>query len=278
MRIFTNEDAEALAALPVIEYARLYQVYNPTQSLQQDTTGSVFVSAYLEAADFLNYMFTKIEEDSPGFDFTGKNILDFGCGWGRMLRLLLMKPQFKNSLIYGLDQNERLLRVSQCSIPSAWIIKCGSFPPCNLRDQSMSVIYAYSVFSHFNERPHLEWAREFHRMLEPGGYASITLQARRFIGLCKQYREGTRPKTTGWHELLAGAFLDDEDCFRRYDAGELVFNTTGGAGMDATVYGDAVVPRAFVEKHWGALGFQVIDWTEIPEPPHAQTRVVLKKI
>lgn len=278
MPFLTEADATALAEKLVLPDNDSFDFYNPPQAFQESFTGVSFHTAYLEAASFLNHMIAKIEADSGPIDFKGKRIVDFGSGWGRMLRLLRSKPELEETELYGCEQHPKALAVCQRSLPRVCLSRTRSYPPCDLRSGFIDIVYAYSVFSHLNAPPHLAWAQEIHRILKPGGYACVTVQPREFITICKQYREGTRPMKNEWHSLLSGAFLDDEDCFRRYDAGELVFNFTGGAGLDNDVYGDAAVPKAFVEKHWTRMGYRLVDWFAFTEFFGGQSRVLLQKI
>ena len=277
MPLLNEQDLRTLAEKPVFDPENSIDLHNPPEEMQISFTGTSFLTAYTEAAAFLNYVFERIEADSGPVNFDGMRIVDFGAGWGRMLRLLRSKPELDGAILYGFDQHPRALRVCQQSLPRVWLSRTGSYPPCDLRSGFIDLVYAYSVFSHLNEPPHLAWAQEIHRILKPGGYACVTVQAREFIIVCKEFREGTREMKNDWHRALAGAFTDVDDCLRRYDAGELVFNFTGGAGMDVDVYGDAVAPKAFFEKHWSRFGFRLVDWfdrtRDVP-----QSRVLLQKL
>ncbi len=278
MPFLSEADTNTLAEKPVLTDKDSLDFYNPPQAFQESITGVSFLTAYSEASSFLNHMVAKIEGDSGPIDFKGKRIVDFGSGWGRMLRLLRNKPELDETELYGCEQHLQALKVCQRSLPRVCLSRTRAYPPCDLRSGFIDIVYAYSVFSHLNAPPHLAWAQEIYRILKPSGYACVTVQPRDFITICKQYREGTRPIKNEWHQLLSGAFLNDEDCFKRYDAGELVFNFTVGAGLDSDVYGDAAVPKAFFEKHWTRMGYRLVDWYDHTEHFGAQSRVLLQKV
>jgi len=279
MPLLTDADVKALAERPVVQHQESFDLYNPPADFQQAFTGGSFESSYGEAAMFLNHMFQVIEKDSGPLNFKDMRIVDFGCGWGRMLRLLRSKPELNEAQLYGCEQHALALSICRKSIPNVCFSKTSAYPPTDLRSGFIDLVYAYSVFTHLSLAPHLLWAEEIHRLLRPGGYACITVQPRDFISFCKDFRDGTRPTKNTWHERLAGAFLDDQECFRRYDAGELVFeDAVGGAGLDADVYGDSVVPQAFIERHWGRLGFRLVDWFAQSEGFRLQSRVLLQKM
>jgi len=279
MPLLTEEDVKSLATKPVINETDSFDFYNPSQIFQEGFTGVSFETAYLEALRFLNHVFEKIEADSGPYNFKGKRIVDFGSGWGRMLRLLRTRRELDETFLYGCEQHAGALRLCEKTVPRVCFSQTSSFPPCDLRSGFIDLVYAYSVFSHLNAPPHLAWAQEIHRILKPGGYTCVTVQRRAFISLCREYRDGSKPMQNNWHKLLSGAFLDEADCLKRYDAGELVFDySTGGAGLTNDVYGDAIVPKAFFEKHWTRLGFRLVDFFEPPSNIHAQARVLLQKL
>lgn len=53
-----------------------------------------------------------------------------------------------------------------------------------------------------------------------------------------------------------------QEYYRRFDAGDLVFMPTN-PGVEER-YGDAVVSRSFIKKHW-APWFKVIDYVDKPK-------------
>lgn len=263
MPTITDADVQAISAMPPLEGGDPLAFVNPTKQMQEAFVGGSFEATYREAARFLNYILANVPKPD--------RLLDFGCGWGRMLRLLRRVPELQGTEMHGCDLDPAALDVDRRTIPGVWLSKTDVFPPCQYRDGLFDLIYAYSVFSHLSERPHEAWAREYARILKPGGYVCVTTQGPQFFTWCKEYRDGTKAITHPWHERLAASFTEP-DCLDQYRAGRFMYAAQGGHG-DPAIYGQAVVPRQYFESFWGGLGFEMIDWDE----SDAQVRTILRK-
>src|SRR6266850_951076 len=83
-----------------------------------------------------------------------RRLLDFGCGWGRIIRFFL--KDVEPSALYGVDPVEDM--VSLCRTDNRWCAFEVSprRPPSRFPDGHFDLIYAYSVFSHLSEEvdPH----------------------------------------------------------------------------------------------------------------------------
>jgi SAM-dependent methyltransferase len=112
-----------------------------------------------------------------------ERVLDFGCGWGRIIRFFLrdLSPE----KILGVDCMPEA--VALCQAHNHWcrFQKIETMPPSGLEAGSFDFIYAFSVFSHLSERAHRLWLEEFHRLLKPGGLVILTTRAREFIPGCE---------------------------------------------------------------------------------------------
>jgi SAM-dependent methyltransferase len=99
------------------------------------------------------------------------NVLDFGCGCGRVMRHAAALGDY---CFYGVDYNAKLVRWSRDNLPFARISQNSSMPPLEFEDSMFDFIYAISIFTHFNEEQHYAWMEELKRILKPGGYMYLT--------------------------------------------------------------------------------------------------------
>ena len=104
------------------------------------------------------------------------NILDFGCGWGRIIRFFL--KDVKPSRLLGVDPVEEM--VALCKQQNRW---CGFeripfVPPSQLKGSTFDLIYSFSVFSHLSEEMHKKVLAELTRLLKPGGLLMVTTRGR----------------------------------------------------------------------------------------------------
>jgi SAM-dependent methyltransferase len=178
----------------------------------------------------------------------GTRVLDFGCGWGRMVRFFL--KDLRTDDVWGVDVANDMLSFCHQLFPYGHFEQVPPSPPTTLPARAFDAIYAYSVFSHLNEPVHLAWVEEFSRLLRPGGILVATTQGRSFLHFCQELRRDGNA-TTGWHEALARSFIDLDASLAAYDRGEFLHAATGG-GVERppSFYGETLIPRQYVEHHW----------------------------
>lgn len=218
----------------------------PSAEVQSRFVGSAYSDALGEAFQF--YQVVKGYSAALGMPIRPSTpFLDFGCGWGRFLRFFWKDVEAEN--LYGCDVLPYILEVCrETNVPGqlAPIEPLGRLP---YADNTFEAMMAYSVFTHLPAHVHEHWMREFTRVSKPGCVACFTVEPRRFLDFVASIPEDA---TSGWHVGLRRFAPQVPELLRRADAGELAYLPTGGgAGLDAAHYGDAVVPRAYLEKTWG---------------------------
>jgi len=102
-----------------------------------------------------------------GYDFTGRSVLDFGCGAGRTLRHFLDEAETAD--FHGVDidgPSVDWLRKNLC--PPLHVSRSGTEPPLEFEDDKFDFAWAISVFTHLADSSPA-WLLELHRVLKPGG-------------------------------------------------------------------------------------------------------------
>ena len=219
----------------------------PPEEYQRESVGSSGEKTLREAYNF--YCEIKHYAEKLGHKLTQeRSILDFGCGWGRIIRFFLKDVISDN--LYGIDVDPEMIEFCRRLVGYGKYSVVSPLPPTDFSDESIDIVYAYSVFSHLSEPVHIKWIEEFSRILKPGGILIATTEARYFIEYCRSLR-GKRRYETSWHESLASTFPDTEATLKDYDRGNFVFSPTGGGqARPSSFYGEAVIPRAYVEREW----------------------------
>jgi ubiquinone/menaquinone biosynthesis C-methylase UbiE len=102
-----------------------------------------------------------------------ENVLDFGCGCGRVIRAFhQMSPQSK---LFGTDIDPEAIQWLRSNYPRFGIFSLNSeLPPLPFGDDSFDLIYSISVFTHLPEKMQLEWLAELRRVSKPGGFILAT--------------------------------------------------------------------------------------------------------
>lgn len=214
-------------------------------------------------------------------------VLDFGCGWGRMLRFFLNRVDSQN--LYGADVRPESVEMARRLNRFARFAVVESVPPLPYDDGWFDLVVAYSVFSHLNEAVSRAWMAELARVMKPGGLAIVTTQGRGFLEFVESLttraswwrfrlalgRWFGRQQSEAWINGLRDSFGDIAAVRRRFEQGQFVHAATGGGtGLAASFYGESVIPRAYVEREW--TDFDLVDFVD-DLGRHRQAVIVLRK-
>lgn len=200
-----------------------------------------------------------------------RTLLDFGTGWGRVVRLFM--KDLRGSDLYGCDPDSGRIVAARQHNPYVNFIQSRLSPPLPLRYQAFDYITSYSVFSHLNEFASKEWISELARMLKPRGMMCVTTQGSAFLDWCEQLVARVaagETLTSPWQEALVAHFPDVEATRRRFIAGEYVFE-----GEPNAQYGDAVIPEEYVRSNW-CDAFDLVDFVD-DRDRSPQALIVLQK-
>lgn len=222
----------------------------PDPTIQSNWVGSANEMALDDAFNF--YINIKSYCENLGMPLRlDSKILDFGVGWGRILRFFLKDTSISN--LYGIDVDPVILKIcEQTKVPGS-LRQVGPSGPTDFNSESFDLIYAYSVFSHLSETTHIEWIKEFTRILKPGGIFIATTWPRSFIDFCISLKENGpdfhphHPVLNDWFSALARAFPEPNLAFSAYDSGEYLFVSTQ---KNVSFYGDTLIPKGYIEKNW----------------------------
>ncbi len=219
----------------------------PDDEIQQRYTGSRGEATLREAWNVYRLVKQAYDRHSP----TGplgptSEVLDFGCGWGRIIRFFLKDVEPGGLL--GIDCDSSALAL--CRRTNSWntFVDVEPLPPAPFPTDHFDLIYAYSVFSHLSEESHDRWLDEFRRMLKPGGLLMVSTRARSFIETCAWLRTEAGARAPASHRVSAGAFVDTASALADYDSGAYCFSHR--SDEDPPHFGETCIPLRYVENHW----------------------------
>ena len=237
----------------------------PEPDLQARVIGSSGDTALYEG--FHAYrLFTELYEQHVGRIVDCPGVLDFGCGWGRIIRFYLkcLPPD----RLVGVDQSAALIEV--CRATNRWcrFDHCQPLPPLDCPDQTFGLVYAYSVFSHLSEDVHLRWLAELARVLRSGGLLVATTWHRGFIEENAELRtRADMHEPSAWQLQRLITFTDTDRWLEAYDAGAFCYEAYPHdehpwSYVDGlSFYGEACIPRAYALDHW-AERFEIVDFID----------------
>jgi SAM-dependent methyltransferase len=182
-------------------------------------------------------------------------VLDFGCGWGRIIRFF--HKDLAASRLWGVDVNPEMIEL--CRRHDRWS-RFQTVPaegPTAFADETYDLVWAFSVFSHFAEDVHARWLDEIRRILRPGGLLIATTRRRDFIE--QSVLDRLRRPLSRHPEAIAGRFTDTRRWLDAYDAGQYCYEDLPGM----VGWGETCIPEAYVLRHW-TPGFVIRDFVDDP--------------
>jgi SAM-dependent methyltransferase len=198
-------------------------------------------------------LFRDLYESHVGPIANSAGIMDFGCGWGRIIRFFL--KDVESSRLFGVDPVEDMITLCRSSNRWCTFDQIPTKPPTRFQDSTFDLIYSYSVFSHLSEEMHQMWLLELRRVLKTGGLMIATTRSREFIEHCAKLR---KLKDLALRSS-ASAFLNTEKSLSEFDKGTYCFSQS--VHDEWSYWGEAAIPKGYVESNWSRL-FSVLDYID----------------
>ena len=180
-----------------------------------------------------------------GQSINDRTILDFGCGYGRILRLMYYFSS--PALIWGLDPLERAIELCRADGVLGQLAVSDYLPTAlPVGDASFDLIYAFSVFTHLSERAATLALATLRRYVTRGGLFVITIRP-------KEYWDLLDPA------VAPGNSIDHDELVARHERGRFAFVPHDREAIDGDVtYGDTSLSFEWIEQHaegWKMVGY-----------------------
>lgn len=185
--------------------------------------------------DFVNLMMLHAYRLGLKTDLSMK-VLDYGCGWGRMLRMM---PYFTSpENIYGCDPTKMSIQLCQdYNVPGHHAMIETRPTQLPFGTTKFDLIFAYSVFTHMNADVAQNAMRLFRERITDKGLVCVTYRPRRYwLGRPSggNISEQRRNKLLSSHDNTGYAFISYKD------------NKHGGP----TDWGDSSFTLDYMAKNW----------------------------
>jgi SAM-dependent methyltransferase len=157
----------------------------------------------------------------------------------------------QGSQVHGCDVDARAIEWCRANLPFARVTASAARPPLPYADASFDLIYSISVFSHLEERNHLEWLAELRRICAPGGLVIVTTHGRRAAErvLADPPRLQQIGVEAGGLDVLRDAFPPDG----------YVFFKQVHERLDSGLYGVTFIGPEYVRRAWTPY-FELVDY------------------
>lgn len=172
--------ASELDVLPLPPPLLRYRVHG---SLDRDS----FLCVGRTCIENLKNSLTLIGRDLYSF----QNVLDFGCGCGRIVRHFYDHPS--SFQMYGTDVDAQAIAWCRRRLPFVTFLVNDPLPPLPFAAGAFDLIYAVSVFTHLDEAHQLAWLKELKRVSKPGATLLVSTHGR-FAQLNASQQGGLSPE------------------------------------------------------------------------------------
>lgn len=144
------------------------QLHQPPEEVHAMARGPLAAAGGLYEADLVANALTSVGVRMSEIG----SALDFGCSSGRVVGVLA--AAYPSVRWYGCDPNEPAITWAREKLPGIDFFSSGNEPPLPLQTNSQDLVFAISIWSHFEPRLGLRWFEEMHRLLAPGGHLVLT--------------------------------------------------------------------------------------------------------
>jgi SAM-dependent methyltransferase len=178
--------------------------------IQKSWTGNSGVALLRQSLDFVELVEASWARITDSV-LEGKRLLDFGCGYGRIIRLMYYFTS--PACIWGLDPWSRSIEICQADG------MLGNFAVSDYLPTSLPVdgvlfdfMYALSVFTHLSERAMLQALATLRRYVAKRGVLAITVRPKDYwdtVASTDSYRIDIK-RMRQLHEVVGFAFTPHE--------------------------------------------------------------------
>ena len=226
----------------------------PPHWLIETVTGNPRRDRFLVSGNSIARFFADLVEEYRSADVGCPTVMDFGCGCGRVARVL---PEYLDCEMFGCDLTAAAVDWCQQHLPGKYLVSTEN-PPLPLGDACFDALYAVSVLTHLDEAHQAAWLAEWRRLVRPGGLLLVTYNGEGW--LTSRNPENREQIERMWEESSGFAF-PEHDRWR---------------GVFPEYYGIAYHTHAYVREHWGQY-CEVIEQRPPTQTPLPQDLAVLRR-
>lgn len=212
----------------------------PPEHVQKQYVGFAGTEAIGRSVEFVDEAVRHFERE--GRKIRDARILDYGVGWGRILRLFYKFVPTAQTC--GVDVMPKIFEIVQGLGFRSKFILAPALPTGRVCEEDMDLIWAFSVFTHLSERGADHVLAAMRSNLADDGLAIITIRPREF---CRSHRP---------------------DLLTSYDTRGFAFVSQAGD------YGDTAMSLEFFKKRWPQWRVEHVSWDQAN---YMQIKLYLRK-
>lgn len=221
----------------------------PTAEVQNHWTGAADHVLLGQSVNFIRTVVSHYHQITrrPIEDGT---VLDFGCGWGRLTRLLYKYVPFDR--IWGIDPMDRSLAVCRDTNMLNPLAESAYLPTSlPVGDTRFDLIIAFSVYTHLSEKATRVTAAVLRDYLKPDGVLALTIRPAEYWQHHDFKAHGLDPKER--RPRLQDRHARDGFAFEPHKIKPVDGDIT---------YGDTSIALEWIEKNLTGLSVRGVDWNK----------------
>jgi len=201
----------------------------PSDDIQDQWTGNHGVELLALSLAFIKTLITGYRE-LTGKDVKSSTVLDYGCGWGRLIRLLYKYVPYDK--IYGVDPWDKSIDLCRQHGVKANLAICDYVPYTLPFERQFDLIFAFSVFTHLSEKTAKTVLSTLRSYIREDGLLAITIRPKKY-----------------WLLYERGNFK--EEMYQRHEKDGFAFLPHHRKPIDGDItYGDASISSVYIEKNF----------------------------
>ncbi|MEM9619534.1 MAG: class I SAM-dependent methyltransferase [Pseudomonadota bacterium] len=209
-------------------------------------------------------LFYALDEEmrlATGADPRRLNVLDFGCGCGRVATPYIAA----NGRLTGVDIDASAIEFLKTHYPDHDFRTTQFEPPLPFDDSTFDAVYSISIWSHLNKDSGERWLREIYRILKPGGVFLMSIMSHTSL-IFRHARPGAE-----WDDISNRDLRREGALFREYAF--LQSHQDAYPGVTDS-YGSTFYDDDYVRTNWSKV-FSSVE--VLPGRMAGQDLVILKK-
>jgi SAM-dependent methyltransferase len=210
-----------------------------SSDVQHEWTGNHGDALLLQSVAFIEALVAGFR-DLTGRVIEGAKVLDYGCGWGRLLRLLYKYVPCDR--LYGVDPwDQSIARCRECGL-RCHVAQSDYVPRSLPFRERFDLIFAFSVFTHLSEKTAMAVQQTLRESLTDDGVLAITIRPKEYWRVHEHGRLARR--MIPLHERTGYAFVPHN--LPPID-GEIT-------------YGDSSLTLDYIRGRWPRWSIAAVDW------------------
>jgi SAM-dependent methyltransferase len=227
-----------------LAYSRIKDVFPSmaSEEVQKSWTGTHGQSLLNQSLAFIKTM-TFGYSALTGKKIENASVLDYGCGWGRLIRLLYKFVSVQN--IYGVDPWDESIKIcNQNRVKGNLAIS--EYVPLSLPfERQFDLIFAFSVFTHLSKKTTHTVLNTLRKYISPEGVLVITIRPKEYWGFHKN-----------------GSF--ESEMVKMHDKTGFAFMPHNRTPIDGDItYGDTSIALDYISNNFPQWKVELVEWNEI---------------